>query len=78
MPLIVRRDGFVIVIRTADHPPPHVHVQKAGTQAKIALVPIAVVLDNMAPRDLIRAVRLVEAEVSVLLSRWEEIHGTIE
>ena len=75
MPTVLRSGGFDMVIRTADHGPPHVHVFKAKTQAKIALGPVSVLLDNMAPKDLVRAVRLVEDNADTLLARWREIHG---
>ncbi|HEY5425715.1 MAG TPA: DUF4160 domain-containing protein [Candidatus Tumulicola sp.] len=37
MPTIVREDGYEIQIYTRDHLPPHVHVRKAGAEARFAL-----------------------------------------
>ncbi|NJN61100.1 MAG: DUF4160 domain-containing protein [Coleofasciculaceae cyanobacterium RL_1_1] len=37
MPTILRQDGFAVRLYFNDHDPPHVHVFKAGGQAKIAL-----------------------------------------
>jgi hypothetical protein len=33
MPTVLRDEGFEVRIYTSDHPPPHVHVAKAGAIA---------------------------------------------
>jgi Domain of unknown function (DUF4160) len=35
MPTVIREDGFEVRIYTFDHPPPHVHVAKAGAILRI-------------------------------------------
>jgi len=37
MPTAIREDGFAVRIYTFDHPPPHVHVAKAGAIVRIDL-----------------------------------------
>jgi hypothetical protein len=37
MPTVIRHAGFEVGIYTFDHPPPHVHVWKAGAVLKIDL-----------------------------------------
>ena len=37
MPTVLREDGFEVRIYTFDHPPPHVHVAKAGAIVRIDL-----------------------------------------
>ena len=37
MPTVLREDGFEVRIYTLDHPPPHVHVAKAGAIVRIDL-----------------------------------------
>lgn len=37
MPTVLRKAGFEVRIYTFDHPPPHVHVEKAGASVKIDL-----------------------------------------
>jgi hypothetical protein len=37
MPTVLREAGFEVRIYTLDHPPPHVHVWKAGAVLKIDL-----------------------------------------
>jgi hypothetical protein len=37
MPTVLREKGFHVQINTRDHWPPHVHVYKAGCEARFAL-----------------------------------------
>ena len=37
MPTVLRDAGFEVRIYTLDHPPPHVHVAKAGAVVRIDL-----------------------------------------
>lgn len=37
MPTLIRQDGFDVRMYFDDHDPPHVHVFKAGGQAKITI-----------------------------------------
>jgi hypothetical protein len=37
LPTVLRERGFEVRIYTLDHPPPHVHVAKAGAIVKIDL-----------------------------------------
>jgi hypothetical protein len=37
VPTLIREAGFEVRIYTLDHPPPHVHVAKAGAIVKIEL-----------------------------------------
>lgn len=60
-----------------DHEPPHVHVFRGGTQAKIELVSAhAVRIWNMRRSDVRRAEELVAINRELLLRRWSEIHGS--
>ena len=43
MPTVIRQAGFEVRIYTLDHPPPHVHVWKAGAVVKIDLATAEVV-----------------------------------
>jgi len=79
MVTILRRNGLRIVIFTNDHHPAHVHVFGDG-QAKINLLgrngrPELVSAEAMAVIDVRRAMRLVEEKQTLLLQRWEAIHG---
>ena len=37
MPTLIREEGFEVRIYTLDHPPPHVHVAKAGAMVRLIL-----------------------------------------
>jgi hypothetical protein len=61
MPTVIRETGFEVRIYTLDHPPPHVHVWKAGAVVKIDLATHEVieVAGEISDRDISRAERLV-------------------
>ncbi|HEX2093925.1 MAG TPA: DUF4160 domain-containing protein [Longimicrobiaceae bacterium] len=80
MPTIYRESGFAFRIYTDDHDPPHVHVRYAGERAKVRIgdeeTPASVEdAGIMRVPNLVRAVRIVDANWRLFLERWEEIHG---
>ena len=77
MPTIVREDGYEIRIYTLDHPPPHVHVAKAGAILKIDLATCQVVeiVGTISNREAKRAEDLVAKHAQLLNKEWTKIHG---
>ncbi|MEX2272133.1 MAG: DUF4160 domain-containing protein [Vicinamibacterales bacterium] len=77
MPTLIRKDGFEVRLYTFDHPPPHVHVAKAGAILKIELSTCHVVEISgaISDRDVKRAERLVARNVEILKLEWEKYHG---
>ena len=80
MPTVLRVDGFQIMIFFNDHPPPHVHVRKAGGLVVIQLAsdagpPTVREAHEMAQADLVRAFRIVLTNHDLLQQKWREIHG---
>ena len=77
MPTIVREDGYEIRIYTLDHPPPHVHVAKAGAVLKIDLARCRVVeiVGSISDREAKRAEGLVAKHSELLKKEWTKIHG---
>lgn len=80
MGTVFDEEGYRVVIRTADHNPPHVHVFKAGHEIKIAIgdetSPPAVLKQWDAPEKYaLRAVRLIGDRQDQLLEYWRKIHG---
>ena len=81
MPTVLRHEGFEVLIYTRDeHPPAHVHVWKAGSEAVIHLgdestAPSIQGINRMAKRDARRAIRIVEDNQELFLARWRELHG---
>ena len=64
-------------IYTLDHPPPHVHVWKAGAVVKIDLATAEVVevAGAISDRDVKRAERLVARNSARLKREWAKLHG---
>ncbi|MEX2016507.1 MAG: DUF4160 domain-containing protein [Candidatus Hydrogenedentales bacterium] len=82
MPTIVREDGFSIRVYPPprEHPPPHVHVCKAGTEVVIDLgsagaLPALREERGMARSDVPRAIQLVWRHHELLTAAWENMHG---
>ncbi|SRR5713101_5375823 len=57
MPTVLREEGFEVRIYTLDHPPPHVHVAKAGAIVRIDLATRTVteIVGTISDRDVRRA-----------------------
>lgn len=77
MPTIIREDGYEIRIYTLDHPPPHVHVAKAGAVLKIDLATCQVIeiVGTISDREVKRAEGLVAKHAQLLEKEWTNIHG---
>lgn len=79
MVTVLRDGGFRIVIYTADHGPPHVHVFGNG-ETKVALVgangaPEVIRQARSDRRESRRALEIVTEYRDELLRRWSELHG---
>ncbi|MGQ0733381.1 MAG: DUF4160 domain-containing protein [Acidobacteriota bacterium] len=77
MPTLIREAGFEVRIYTYDHPPPHVHVAKAGAIVKIDLKTHHAVdiVGAISDRDVKRAERLVARNARFLRLEWEKLHA---
>lgn len=77
MPTLIREDGYEVRIYTLDHPPPHVHVAKAGAVVKIDLSTCQVmeIVGAISDREVKRAEALVASNASFLKDQWTKIHG---
>lgn len=77
MPTLIREAGFEVRIYTLDHPPPHVHVARAGAIVKIDLAThhAMEIVGAITDRDVRRAERLVAQHADVLRSEWEKLHA---
>lgn len=77
MPTIVRESGFAVRIFPSDHPPPHVHVERAGAVLKIDLATAEVVriVGDISDRDVKRAEQLVGKHAAVSNEAWRTLHG---
>lgn len=80
MPTILRKGGFKVIIYYNDHLPYHVHVVKAGGEAKITLggeneCPEWLSVSGMNDKDAIKALEIVQVHKLELLEKWYEYHG---
>lgn len=77
VPTLVREGGFEVRIYTLDHPPPHVHVVRAGAIVKIRLATCQVqeIVGRISDREVRRAERLVARHAEFLTTEWERIHA---
>lgn len=78
VPTVIREEGFEVRIYTLDHPPPHIHVAKAGAIMKIGLVThqVTEIVGEISDRDVKRAERLVAKHAQSLKEEWWKIHGS--
>jgi len=78
VPTVVREEEFDVRIYTFDHPPPHVHVAKAGAIVKINLSThhAVEIVGTISDRDVKRAERLVSRHAHFLRLEWEKVHGS--
>lgn len=81
MPTVLQVDGFAVRIRLPprEHGPPHVHVHKAGGEAIIELgAPgescFLREVHRMKNADILRAVRIVEANTERITDYWRKYH----
>ena len=77
MPTLIRETGFEVRIYTLDHPPPHVHVAKAGAMVKIDLSTRCAIeiVGAISDRDVKHAEQLVAQNAQLLKMEWEKLHA---
>lgn len=78
MPEIFREEGFRVVIYFEDHIPAHVHIYKGDMAVKILIEGDCEILraeGRISRKELKKAIKLVKAHQTELLTIWEEIHG---
>jgi hypothetical protein len=77
VPTVIREEGFEVRIYTFDHPPPHVHVAKAGAIVRIDLATheVTEIVGDISDRDVQRAERLIGRHAKRLKEEWAKIHG---
>jgi hypothetical protein len=83
MTRVFEKDGFRFYIRNPprEHGPPHVHVKKADAEVAITVNPgdgddLVREVYRMRDADVVKAVRLVEANIDLLPKVWRQIHGS--
>lgn len=74
MPQLFTVFGFRFMFYSNDHDPIHVHVVKAGMEARFQVEPEVVLLDNkgLKPSELKLAESIVEENKEMIIERWKE------
>jgi hypothetical protein len=81
MPTVLQIDGFKVRILTNDHEPAHLHVVRAGGEAKIRLglkgeaPALLQISKGMTDREAAKAYGIVTRHNEELIQKWSEIHG---
>ncbi len=80
MPMILREQGFRVVIYPNDHLPSHVHVFKGSGEVRIELgdeksgPSLMTITGQISDKDVAKALYLVKENQAKLLAKWSEIH----
>jgi hypothetical protein len=74
MPTVLRKNGFEFFFWSNDHSPAHIHVFKAGGEAKFNLEPLVelVYTRGMKVADISQAQRLVKQHHALLLKAFQD------
>jgi hypothetical protein len=74
MPTVLELEGFRFFFYSGDrHEPPHVHVRKAGIEAKFWLAPLRPAkVGRFKAKELRRIVEIITLNEAYILERWNE------
>jgi Domain of unknown function (DUF4160) len=80
MVTVFKQDGLSFRLFPNDHLPSHVHVVKAGSEARIEISgadgkPHALTNHGLSRKELSKAIALVQENQALLLQQWSEYHG---
>ncbi len=79
MPTAFIEDGYRFKIYPNDHPPPHVHVQKAEHEARVRFDQISIMSnEGFNSRELGKIIELIKEHQETLLAMWALYHGSDE
>ncbi len=72
MPTLLIKDGFKFFFYANEHDPKHIHVMKGGDFAKIELKTLNVTKNYMKPKEIKKAVSIVERHQGEFERKWDE------
>lgn len=75
MPVVLRMNGYKFFFYQADvaNEPPHVHVTKAGNEAKFWLDPVSIAREGRFRKSNLNEIeRIIEDNLEFLLNAWKE------
>jgi hypothetical protein len=76
MPTLLTERGFRVMMYFNDHEPAHVHVKRAGNEARITINPIAV-MDNYGynGNEIKLILDIIEQHQALLIETWQAYFG---
>jgi hypothetical protein len=72
VPTLLQQDGFKFFFYANEHEPKHIHVTKGDEFAKIELLGLYAVKNYMKPKNLKKALIIVEAYKDKFERQWDE------
>lgn len=72
MPTLLLIDGFKFFFYANEHEPKHVHAAKAEDYAKVELSTFRVVINFMKPRDLKKALQIIQENNEIFEAQWDD------
>ena len=72
MPTLLNKDGFKFFFYANEHEPHHIHVMKGESFFKVELEELRVVNNHMKPKDLKKALSIVDEHKDDFIRRWNE------
>lgn len=72
MPTLLLQEGFKFFFYANEHEPKHIHVMKSGDFAKIELDSLHVASSCMKPKQLKKALSIVEKHADEFERRWDD------
>lgn len=76
MPTLINERGFRVVMYFNDHDPPHVHVKRAGNEARVQIDPV-MIMDNYSynQNELKLILGIIEKHQTMLMDTWNLYFG---
>jgi hypothetical protein len=75
MPTLLIQDGFKFFFYANEHEPKHVHLSKGDDYAKVELGTLRVSQNFMRPRELKKALAIIQANHHKFEEQWDEWHA---
>ena len=77
MPIIIKIDGFRFFFYSNEHPPKHIHIEKAEKTAKFNLEFIELIKSSRFNASELKQIRsLVEENQELLIQKWDEFFSS--
>lgn len=77
MPTLLNIFGLRFYFYSDEHTPVHVHIENSDGKAKINLIPVTEVVENrnIKPKDLKKALTVIDMYREEFIQAWNEHHG---